>query len=56
MRMSTRLDEHIDGSRTSFTDMRDRLDEHIDESRASFKEIQDQLDEIQGCLSHLPPH
>lgn len=53
MRMSTPLDEQIDGSHTSFNEIKDRLDEHIGESRASFKDICDQLDAY-GCLSHLP--
>lgn len=55
MHMSTRLDEHIDGSHTSFNEMRERLNEHIGESLARFKEIRDQLDDIHRCLSHLPP-
>lgn len=45
MRMITFLDEHSDGSHTSFNEMNDRLDEHIGESRASFKEIYDQLND-----------
>lgn len=51
MRMSTCLDEHINGSCTSFNKMRDRLD---GESRASFKEIRDHLDDIYECLPSSP--
>lgn len=54
MRMSTRLDEHIDGSQASFNELKDWLDEHIEEARVSFKEIKDQLDDIHGCQSHPP--
>lgn len=51
MRMNTWLDEHIDGSRSNFNEIKDRLDEHTGECCASFKEIKDQLDDIHGCLS-----